>query len=63
MKRILLVLSVALVVAAMAVAMAMPAFAAPVDIRPSAQSSDNAKFVSCEKQHPQGNYCENKFGG
>jgi hypothetical protein len=60
-KRIVLLLSVALVVAAMAVAMAMPALAAPFDQRVSDQSANMAKYNDCEHQHPQGNYCENKF--
>jgi hypothetical protein len=60
-RRILMVLTVALVMAAMVLAMAMPVFAAPVDLTPNENANNQALFNSCESQHPQGNYCENKY--
>ena len=39
----------------------MAAFAAPFDQRVSGNAANMVKYHDCEHDHPQGNYCENKF--
>ena len=39
----------------------MAAFAVPYDQTTSDRAANIAKYNDCEHDHPQGNYCENKF--